>query len=245
MAIFDSLFLEYYTPNLEPPFSYAVTIDISNQKDGLKFIYKLDYLDREDLKEEEIIEEGADPEDSFTWEGTLNQAWRQDIEAILNKTKLSAEEEEKNCFIRIDSTKEGFALNIEEWDYFMQEFYQAVLEQMEKESPLTIRYDERKGKIPVTEISLFISFSERKGALIKKTDKGEDSKNLTWKQVYDIMTLIYSFEYNFEETVESPFDGEFLDLIGEDQWLRLPDAVLNSEKNKDKIHAMIQKLKSL
>ena len=67
--------LKYQTAeNIPAPFAHAIEINGSLDQE-LELSFELTYLDREDLTEDEILEEGFTTNDNFTWKGTLPKVW--------------------------------------------------------------------------------------------------------------------------------------------------------------------------
>ncbi len=75
--------IEFRTLDVPAPFAHDYTLSLELDKD-IKARYQINYKGRENLSEEEIIEEGYTLDDDFEWKGEINSAWLQQIESLLD-----------------------------------------------------------------------------------------------------------------------------------------------------------------
>ena len=126
--------LTFQTVDLPPPFANAISIKFRRENTDLWIDFNQEYLNREAISEEEIIEEGFSTNDDLAWKGSLNHSWQRDFDNLLTRTSVSAKAQESgNTLFLTSEGKQGFIDNAEAWEYFIQEVIQAIYERSGKE----------------------------------------------------------------------------------------------------------------
>lgn len=134
--------------SIPPPYSHYYSLVVDENPSYLTLSFTLNYTEREDLTEEEILDEGFSPDDDFAWKGTLSKVWKLQLDAMLGETKLAAKPASGSDYVVEVKTDEGgnertgYVSKKEtlRWAYFIQELKQAILETERIEAPLKIEY---------------------------------------------------------------------------------------------------------
>lgn len=135
------------SPSIPPPYSHLYDIVIDENPSNLILSFKLAYTDREGLSEEEILDEGFEPDDDFNWSGRLNKVWKQQLDNLIKGSSFRQAPGGGDYNIYIQSNhngvkNEGYVgkKEISAWIYFVQEIKQAIFETEQIEVPLTLEY---------------------------------------------------------------------------------------------------------
>jgi hypothetical protein len=221
-----SLILRYQTSALIPaPFAHAIEIHFSNHTNGLNYKFDLEYLDRDQLTEDEILEEGFTMEDNLSLKGTLPNIWKEHLENIISKSEKTypQELEDDQEFWDIEIGAENFyPKNTKNWKEFIEELQQAVLEQNKLENPLkiTVIRNDNEARKQYTIEGMFESRT-----LVITSD---DSKtNLAWQKLNALLRDFYSAEFDYEKATEKIPNktGMFLNF-GDEFWFELGKSFL-------------------
>ncbi len=246
--------IKYYSGDVPPPFccQYELAIDLQDQ---LFTRYKIEYLFREELSEQEIVDEGFAPDDNFSWKGNLPVLWEEEFEEILSKTswirkKVSRKPEDPVIEVTLldldGNTFVGYPGEMDLWLYFMEEAIQAVYELAGRSKPLEIRYMDLTEEQPL-KVSMEVKFAVRQ-FLITKEQKGlaPVEKEYPWAEVKNYLKDIYVPEYNWEAVVQGkPKQGAKYIDPGEGVWLKFNSGVVNPNAKIDalgRISAMMAEL---
>ena len=241
-----SLVIQFETLTAPPPFShhYQITLDLSVAQPILEF--EINYSDREQLSEEEILEEGFTLEDDYTWKGELPKAWKFATLDLLRKSKNLFDEPKPHVqqILRISITYEngeqwgGIPNNTESWEYFAQEMIQAIYEISQKELPLEINYLEVSSQQKQV-VTIKPSFSYRKVRVERKQPGEEHQKEYEWGQLKPLLEAIYLPDYDSEQasSKEPRKQGNYISP-GDGLWYELGKAVTNPGEKKDAVSEM-------
>lgn len=182
--------------SIPPPYAHYYSVEVSKNPSYLTLSFKLQYTNREELSEEEILEEGFGPDDDFSWKGNLNKVWKQQLDAMLEQTTLHPNAASSSDYMveLISDTDgaetRGFIVKREtqRWVYFIQELKQAILEEEKIEAPLKIEYlsiDDKKA----TSLVLNGSFAERTFT-VRVDDR--PIEQLDWNVLQRTINLIFN-----------------------------------------------------
>jgi hypothetical protein len=122
----SSLVIKFETADMVgAPFSHQILLKMQFAGQGIEVDFQIAYIDREDLSEEEILEEGFSLNDDYSWKGQIDNAWLEPIKEILKKTpnkfNHKALEEEMNFFeIEVNQQSAGNPINQTDWEYFFK-----------------------------------------------------------------------------------------------------------------------------
>lgn len=243
----QTLTVHYEPLAFPPPYSYRYTLKIGWPPKGLSVDYHLEYTDREELSEEDILEEGFTPNDDFRWQGTLSPVWRQVLEEVIDRTPtltdLLPPENEQSLVLTLQyaaQQQKGWPRNAPEWEYCLQELIQALYEASQRERPLEIRY------LNIGDYSQLVhiraSFLHRR--LTVETQSQKKTRQKEWKQLKPLLKAVYTLDYNPDQssgaaTVDKmpQRPGRYIDP-GEGRWYLLGQEVKNPG-NQDVIESLV------
>lgn len=208
------------SPNVPPPYAHRYDLFVDENPSHLVLSFDLKYLEREDLTEEEILDEGFTTNDDFSWMGKLNQVWKKEFESLLQKTRFAPAAEEGDYIIYIESEHkdkpgQGYVTKkyISDWVYLIQEIKQAIYESEQIEAPLTIEYLHlEEGK--ETQIVLNGRFAEREFTVRVNNRPVE---KWDWQVLQKTINLIYNdTEIDTEKMLKGRprYEGYYLQLPG-------------------------------
>jgi hypothetical protein len=182
--------------SIPPPYAHYYSIEVTQNASYLALSFNLQYTNREELSEEEILEEGFTSDDDFNWKGTLNKVWKNQLDFLLGETQLHPNPPSTSDYVveiirETDEAKlDGFISKKEtqRWVYFIQELKQAILESEKIEAPLKIEYlsiqDRRE-----TSVLLNGSFTER--TFTVRVDN-RPIETLDWNVLQRTINLIFN-----------------------------------------------------
>jgi hypothetical protein len=239
-------------PVVPAPYShfYTLKMDIASKQEML-VDFAITYLDREDISEEDLFEEGFSTDDDYKWAGPVPSIWIDQFGDILKSSKMvrKREESEFEDFIEIDLEENSQRVNIypvdkERWSYVLQEFMQAIFETSGREKPFELTFveiDQEK----TTTLDLKASFANKLFTISK--NKGA-ARNLDWTQLQKIMDTVYKAEFVADNAFEAKPSrkGKYI-TAGDGLWYQLGVAILETtSKSKDlpKIEALFETLGS-
>lgn len=190
--------IEFSTLNVPAPFAHDYVLNLSISS-AINAKYKIAFKGREDLSEEEILEEGYSMDDDFEWEGIIDASWMDQIMSLIclegqtegqtlnefTQTELSItvnEGNQKNKSIFYDDEVLG---------YKIQEIVQALFETSKRELPLQFKFL-YIGKGEKDQFEITLSFAKRNCTILKN---GKPFKTLTWEDGSSLMSLIYQPDY--------------------------------------------------
>ena len=207
-----------FTP---PPYAYAIELEAAEAMDGLHVKFLLTYLDRDQLEEEEILEEGFSLNDDLQWSGILPAVWSERLRKTEQKLTLTekVELEEEENYWHVETGKEnGYPEEEEELLAFLQEIQQAILEADQLEAPLhitVIRLDRDEKK----EYHFEGSFVHQKYAYNGKTQ--------AWEELNHFLKDIYSGDFRPDQALQkTPVKNGLFINLGDGLWYELGKSYL-------------------
>lgn len=224
--------IKFQTSALFPaPYAYAIQLDLNpNQDKTLGYNLELEYLDRDQLTEDEILDEGFTLSDDIKLNGKLPQTWNEELKFLLSKTektdKTEIEENEDYWFLEIENDQ-FYPKNVKQWATFLEQIRQAILEANELEKPLEITFVEVSNKEKYTTIFKG-SFTKR--TLTVETENGS-LESLKWSQLSPFLKDVFSGDFDYENASTKPknSDGVYINL-GDEFWFELGKSYLNNPK---------------
>jgi hypothetical protein len=196
--------------DVPPPHYHQYKLELKESNNGLFASYQVAYLHREDLTEEEIIEEGFTLDDDWSAEEELPQIWLQALKDQLtdfpiDQPFVNGKASSVNLQVTDlggNSNYTGEVSTLDEWVYFLQELVQAILETGNQEMPFVLNYIEVENKHIHKEIELEASFEHRKITVSsRKADKVKRSKAVEWERLPEIMQQVYLPEYDYDKAI--------------------------------------------
>jgi hypothetical protein len=229
--------IEYNSGLVPPPFSHNFKLRISFGKNFLDTQLELKYTDREELSEEEIYEEGFTLDDDYTFAGEVPKVWEAPLKELYARSKWSNKKLDEEGGIRL-LAKDGHGqlvrtipVNQQDWQFFAQEYIQAIYELNKKEAPLTIHYlaQEAEGSF---DYSLTLLFSIRKAeAVINGKKIAAD-----WEKTRELLSNVYLPDYDYSLAKEKkPSRNGFFIETGDGFWHELGKGVVNIDDSFDAV----------
>lgn len=206
MAAYQKVIINCLTnDSIPPPYAHFYRIEVNENPSYLTMSFEQKYTDREDLTEEEILDEGFSMDDDFSWKGSLNKIWKKQLEYLLDATRLNPHASTTSDYLieitiqdQGNETK-GFVSKKEtqRWAYLIQELKQAVLESEKIEAPLQMEYHSI-GDGRETVVQLNGSFADR--TFTVRVDN-RPVEQLDWEVLQKTIDLIFNeTEINQEES---------------------------------------------
>ena len=242
--------------NVPPPFHYAYHLELTLREDKLDAAFDLKYLHREDLTEEEIIEEGFTPDDDWSWKGSLPKLWLLTLKDQLQKSlwpNKPKEAQEGEALLEIQLLNKageelfsGRPADVQSWEYFLQEMMQAVFEVAKKEAPLNLHYKEVNHLNQSIEIWVAASFAERQANARQQGMEGPAVKEISWVELKKLLKTVYMPEYDYDSArdEEPKKMGRFLST-GEGLWFTFGESLLEPSANTNSLERLQETFKGL
>lgn len=227
---------QFEAGQLPPPFCYRYTLIIKKDKDNFEVEFAIDYYDRQEISEEEILAEGFSMEDDFYWKGKLPNAWNEVIIQQFQELDKSAKGNKGHLSIYTED-ENGDTINLihnnpEMLEYFLQELIQGIYELNGKQEPLLIKAVDQQGNATVN-YNLTISFLDRNATL----KKNKEQITIPWSNTKKIMEQIFGLDYDpFNAGKKLPKQKGFFIDPGEGLWYRANETVkvLDSDEDAEK-----------
>ncbi len=215
--------IHFITPfDVPAPFSYEILFEFSSENN---INFQMNYTGREDLTEDEILNEGFSENDDFVWKGKLNAIWLAEADTLLSKSDKRNTLADQEIILRAKNI--DFApRNYKEWSLLIQDLIQAVFETSGKEKPWQMDLQIIKnGKKDVQKME--VSFAKM------EVDFAYGSVKMDWNKAKKMMELIYLGDFDeAKSSTKSPQkEGVYL-CFDQLTWYKLSEGVLNPNGNK-------------
>lgn len=243
--------IRYQTAPIVPaPYAnfYTIKMKITSET-NLAVDFSIKYTGRDELTEDEILDEGFTENDDFSWKGSVPGNWIKEFSSIFSSSKIIRQREEKEFedFVEIELDENEkrvtvYPVDKERWVYFLQEFMQAIFETSGKELPFELTYLDLDAE-PRNEIALKASFATKTFSMILN---GGVARKLDWAFLQKVMDTVYRAEFVYEmaTTTKPAKKGKYI-YAGEDLWYQLGVGVVETtSKSKDlqQIESLFSKL---
>lgn len=243
--------IEYHSGEIPPPYCHQFKIKLVFGKNFVNTQFDIKYLEREELSEEEIRNEGFTPDDDYSFVGELPKLWEPLLKKLYSNSKWSHQKmlDDEGGIKVLAKDKHGkivrgVALNPEEWLYFSQELIQGIYEISKKEAPLQIRYkviEPQKTRL----YELTFRFATRKFLF---SINGRETI-LEWEEAKALLSNIYlpDYDYGIASSSEPTKIGKYIDC-GDGFWHEFGEGVINLDEGfnaKQKIQEEFERLSQL
>ncbi|MFD2203212.1 hypothetical protein [Shivajiella indica] len=223
-----------------PPYSHIFKLKISFGKFFLDTNLDLTYTDREELSEEEILDEGFTLDDDFHFQGEIPIVWEKPLKELYARSKWSNNKLDDEGGISIlAKDRHGqivrtVPLNQQEWQNFSQDYIQAIYEISKKEAPLQLNYLIRENQ-KQTEINLTVKFSLRK---VEVSVNGKLNE-ADWEETKQLLSYVFLPDYDYGKAKEKTPQhvGQFIDC-GDGYWHEIGKGVINIDNSFDAVSKM-------
>ncbi|WP_224997505.1 hypothetical protein [Cesiribacter sp. SM1] len=243
--------------NVPPPYHYAYHLELTLKPSGLDANFDLRYLNREELTEEEILEEGFTLQDDWSWSGSLPQLWLEALQEQMTKSiwpNKPKEAREGEAVLEIQLLSQpgevlfaGRPADVPSWEYFLQEIMQAIYEVAQKEAPFALHYLEIDDSN--IEIWLNASFAERKASARQVGMEGpgsESTRELSWPALKKLLKTVYMPDYDYDNASDFPptEPGRHVST-GEGVWFTFGESLLEPGANTNSLDRLEAALKEI
>ncbi|MBY5949645.1 hypothetical protein KUV23_01610 [Algoriphagus marincola] len=242
----SGIILEYHSGIVPPPFSHVFRLELNWSDGTLRAKLDLHYTDREELSEEEILDEGFTLSDDYQYDGSLNPVWVKSIEELLQETRYASQVhgEGEITVATKEHTKTSPAkspTNQEAWQLLAQDLIQAIYETAKKELPLQINFQVVE-KEKTDRGSVTLHFSDRNVQL----ELNGKTSQLNWEYAFQLMKLIFTPDYDYDIAKEKPGTkrGIYLDC-GDGLWHELGKGILNIDPEFDAVAQIEEHMRKL
>lgn len=239
----QSLTLEYDSGIIPPPYSHVFHMELDWSGARLSVKLDLHYTDREELSEEEILDEGFTLDDDYHFEGELNSVWIEPIQALYQENKWSPRQLDEGGIVLYPGQESipKTPVNQEAWQLMAQDLIQAIYETNKKEAPLHINYRLVTNEESI-DCKITVHFSDRNVIL----SKGEESESINWDYAIQLMKLIFTPDYHYEIAKEKPGTkrGAYIDC-GDGLWHELGKGVVNIDPAFDAVGKIQERFEDL
>jgi hypothetical protein len=220
---------------IPPPYSHKFKMKVVFGKNFLDSSLDLVYTEREELTDEEIFEEGFTLNDDFQFHGEIPKVWEMPLKQLYAQSKWSnsklSEEGGINLLAkdRHGKISRTIPLNQKDWQYFAQDYIQAIYETSKKERPLSLNYIIRQQDKEFF-INVTMKFLFRK-AEIKINDKLKEGD---WESTKKLLSYVFlpDYDYSKAKTKIPNGLGHFIDC-GDGYWHELGKGVINIDDSFD------------
>jgi len=240
---FHKLVIHFDTEVLPAPFCHRYRIAIQREEAGLFTVsLDLEYYGREELTEEEILEEGFSYNDDYQWKGDLPMVWGAAIDDKIKATswkRHAPTREESSLYLRIrrpDAAEDVWPADKKQWETFAQELIQAIFELGKKEAPLTIQFLNIENA--QRSYSIEYKFAERTVS-IHTAEKHQ--KPMDWHEGQRLLKYIFSFDYLPEDAIEKPKKPGNYISPGDGLWYDL--SIATQKGDSEKLQRLVETLK--
>lgn len=239
MKDWKSIRIKFQTAvGLPAPYSYFYTLKLTPDGANMGVGLTLHYLDRDELDEEMILEEGFSLDDDYSWTGTLPTVWQDQLTRALEKLATAqsdeVEQHENYLVVEIQSpdgeTTDFIPTDRPFWDYFQQELIQAIYEASEKERAFEMEYLEIEAKNELR-IKIDASFAQRDFSVRVNNSQPQA---LDWKWTKEVMETVFKADFvPTQAPDELPrFSGKYL-TTGDGVWYEFNETLVEpSPKSK-------------
>ncbi len=211
-----------------PPYKMRYQLSGTLTDDGLEVSYERHYLDRDELSEEEILEEGFTLDDDFAWSGVLPAVWNDELRRRWQQTTTLRPADAATLRLSVRTADGTLARGVPSdppvWEYLLQELTQAVFEAAGHEGRLLLRYAEVLPDGQSRGWQLEPAFRDRTLRRVR-TRHGQpegEATTLPWAALKPLLKQLYLPDYNPEAAHDAlpRTPGHYVDS-GDGLWYEL------------------------
>jgi hypothetical protein len=179
--------------HIPPPYAYRLVIVLEPVNKGVQTEVSWVFTDREELSEQEILDEGFEPDGDFAWQGALPPNWLTYYQQLPNQLDLSRKAVQVgDVQISVEDNGKLLAPQMPKaWILFAQEHFQATLEMAKVEKPLHIYFRFQAPELPAT-CELDVSFARLAGK--RKAIAQKPELEISWIDCQQLMALLFEGE---------------------------------------------------
>lgn len=211
--------------SIPPPYANQIEVKITpDENAGIEVDFSQTYLQRDELEEEDILEEGFTPDDDIQWNGTLNNEWKKAFEQIWEKrTKPKNLSSSAHDFFELmDEEEKSAPKNPADAKRFLEQMQQAIFEMDGREAALNIAVKEI-GNDGERSTILTASFKNRSYTQTINNQPVEQP----WNQLDEHLKLIFAGDFVYEKASNKvPSKRGLYVNMGDDWWFEVGKSLL-------------------
>ena len=232
---------------LPPPFSHQILLTFDFKKDFIETKFEIAYTYRDELTDEEILEEGFNGEEDLAWAGEISNEWQKPIWKLVAFTpeksnKKGLKEEQNFLELSINEKPFGNPQNQEEWEYLLQELTQTVYETYGKENPFKLIFKNLGSNSRVSIFELILHYTNRKVEAFTEIDGERINRSLPWEEASDLLGQVFIGEFLTEKASkkEPQTLGKFIS-VGDGYWYEFTKSLRNPNGNRNYITSLYER----
>lgn len=232
----SGIVIEFDSGIIPPPYSHVYRLSLDWSSSELLTELEIHYTDREDLTEEEILDEGFTLADDYSFKGSLDYVWKKVVSIEFEKTKWSGRQLEEGGLTLAALEGGGIGpakvpADQETWQMLAQDVIQAIFETSQKEAPLTVNYRQVTNE-EIEDSSLTMKFSTREAIF----NLQNESRIINWEYAVQLMKMVFTPDYNYEVAKETAGTkrGSYIEC-GDGYWHELGKGVVNIDTSFDAV----------
>lgn len=232
---------------LPPPFSHQILLTFDFEKDFIDTKFEIAYTYRDELTDEEILEEGFNGEEDLAWAGEISNAWQQPISKLLAFTpeksnQKGLKEEQSFLELSINGKPFGNPQNQEDWEYLLQELIQAVYETYGKELPFKLIFKKLDSNNRDFTFEMMLHYTERKVEAFTEINGETTARSLPWEEATDLLGQVFVGDFLTDKaSKKAPQSlGKFIS-IGDGYWYEFTKSLRNPNGNRNYITSLYER----
>lgn len=241
--------LFYESPSDIPaPYHFEALFEFKSfTNDSLELSLHVQYLDREDFSNEELISEGLSIEDKFEWSGELPIIWKNRLALSFSKYRSgTCDPKDAEPFIAIESANSSTFvprfLDFEE--NLVQELMQAIFEVAGKEYPLFLGFQFKDENNTWNKYQGEMSFATLNFTYTNSSGQLETITN--WDKLQDIVNTVFIAEFIADKALEDlKKSSAFAVFPGDGFWYIAGDSLRKPSGNNNYFDILEMKLREL
>lgn len=243
---FNAITIQYDSEQYPPPFCHRYRLEIKMESASKYTVdLNLEYYDRDEISEEEIIGEGFSMEDDFKWQGPIPEIWINELIKKINSanwkkytSKKSTGPEFRIKISQGEKTETLSPAETRQWEIFIQEIIQAIFELANKEAPLLIRFVSKPAKDLFDQVDFMYSFAQRNLSI---DTENKSHMKITWAEGQKLLKYIFGIDYLPENALEKvpKSKGNYISP-GDGLWYELSPEKQTSDGEAEKLERLIE-----
>jgi hypothetical protein len=232
---------------LPPPFSHQILLTFDFKKDFIDTKFEIAYTYRDELTDEEILEEGFNGEEDLAWAGEISNAWKAPILKLLAFTpeksnKKGLKEEQNFLELNINEKPFGNPQNQEEWEYLLQELAQTVYETYGKESPFKLIFKNLGSNNKISVFELNLHYTDRKVEAFTEINGVKTTRSMPWEEASDLLGQVFVGDFITEKASKKVPQtlGKFIS-IGDGYWYEFTKSLKNPNGNRNYVTSLYER----
>lgn len=250
MDFFNQDFKLFYesSSDIPAPYHFEALFDFKSfNNDTLALSLHIQYVEREDFSNEELISEGLSVEDKFEWSGELPLIWKNRLAISYSKYKSgSCDPKDSEPFIAIEAANSSTYVPrfLEFEENLVQELMQAIFEMAGKEYPLFLGFQYKDLNDSWNKYQGEMSFANLNFTYSRSNGQVETISD--WDKLQDLVNTIFIAEFIADKALEDlKKSSAFAIFPGDGLWYIAGDSLRKPSGNTNYFDILEMKLRDL